>query len=54
MVWAVRGLTLANRIMPGGVDMAGSIALLGGLLKMAAPHGRVEELEPILRKSGPV
>lgn len=49
MVWAVRGLTLANRIMPGGVDMAASVALLSGLLKMAAPQGRVDELQPILR-----
>jgi hypothetical protein len=45
MVWAVRGLLMAKRIMPGDIDIGSSIELLSGLLKMAAPSGRVEELE---------
>lgn len=53
MVWAVRGLLLARRIMPGEIDIASSIELLSGLLKMAAPSGRVDELERFFALSDP-
>lgn len=51
MVWAVRGLSIANRVMPEGIDMDTPVALLSGLLKMAAPGGKVDELEPLAARS---
>ncbi|WCT79884.1 TetR/AcrR family transcriptional regulator [Novosphingobium humi] len=51
MVWAVRGLSIANRVVPDGIDMEGPVALLSGLLKMAAPGGKVDELEPLIAKA---
>ncbi|RVU05665.1 TetR/AcrR family transcriptional regulator [Novosphingobium umbonatum] len=48
MVWAVRGLSIANRVMPDGIDMQAPISLLASLLKAAAPNGRVDELEPMI------
>ena len=48
MVWTVRGLTIANRVMPQGIDTKAPIRLLGELLKIAAPHGRIDELEALM------
>lgn len=48
MVWAVRGLSIANRVVPGGIDTATPIGLLSELLKMAAPGGSVDELEGLI------
>ena len=48
MVWAVRGLSIANRGVPGGIDTATPIGLLSELLKMAAPGGSVDELEGLI------
>ena len=52
MVWAVRGLSIANRVMPAGIDTATPIALLTALLKLAAPGGKVDELEQLMAEAG--
>lgn len=53
MVWSVRGLSIANRVMPGGIDTAAPIALLSALIEKAAPHGRVTELEALMTSKAP-
>jgi AcrR family transcriptional regulator len=53
MVWTVRGLTIANRVMPQGIDTKAPIRLLGELLKIAAPHGRIDELEALMGLTSP-
>lgn len=50
MVWAVRGISIANRIIPGGIDTAAPIGLLSELLKLAAPGGQVDELEELIAR----
>lgn len=45
MVWAVRGLSIAERVMPQGIDRNSPIELLARLLKLAAPEGKLSELE---------
>lgn len=48
MVWSVRGLSIANRVMPAGIDTRTPVELLCSLLKLAAPGGRIEEIEALL------
>ncbi|NKJ40672.1 MULTISPECIES: TetR/AcrR family transcriptional regulator [unclassified Novosphingobium] len=50
MVWSVRGLSIANLVMPTGIDTRTPVALLSSLLSFAAPSGRIDELEPLLAR----
>lgn len=44
MVWAVRGLSMADRFMPHPNATRSAVELLARLLRTAAPSGRIEEL----------
>jgi AcrR family transcriptional regulator len=46
MVWAVRGLTLSDMIVPDRQATLGAVNLLANLLKAAAPDGSVAPLKP--------
>lgn len=52
MVWAVRGMSIADRVMPGGIDKVAPIALLSALLQFAAPKGSLPELEALMATCG--
>lgn len=48
MVWTARGLSVAGRVMPGEIEPEPVIDLLGVLLKLAAPNGRLDNIKRLL------
>lgn len=45
MVWAIRGLSMADRFMPNPEATRSAVDLLANLLRMAAPSGRLDDLD---------
>lgn len=48
MVWSVRGLSIADRYLPHRVETEHAILLLGEMMRLAVPDGRMEKMRALM------
>jgi AcrR family transcriptional regulator len=48
MVWSVRGLSIADRYLPHRAETEHAILLLGEMMRLAVPDGRMEKMRALI------
>lgn len=48
MVWSVRGLSIADRYLPHRAETEDAILLLGEMMRLAVPDGRMEKMRALI------